>query len=192
MFKLYKHQKHQNKLVRKELKISNHVLFGASTGFGKSACIWDFIRRELKENRRVLLLAPRKTLVEQLYNTLKHFEPFLIINSKRVGNHKSNLIISSKQTTNRQLKNNSRIYENIDTIIIDEVHIGGNFPPKPNTEFHALYKKYWNTTKWIGFSATPITATGHRLEGWDKTIYEYQTGQLIEMGALADYDYFAP
>ncbi len=192
MFKLYKHQKHQNKIVRNALKKDNHIIFGASTGFGKSACIWDFVKRELENNRKVLVLAPRKTLVHQLTTTLKQFKPFMIINSQRLGDYRSNLIISSKQTTNRQLKINNKCYENIDTIMIDEIHLGGNFPPKPNTEFYALYIKYWNIAKWLGFSATPITAKGHRLEGWCKTIYEYQTAQLIDMGFLSDYDYFAP
>jgi superfamily II DNA or RNA helicase len=191
MFKLYKHQKIQNKFVRESLKVNSHVLFGATTGFGKSVAIWDIVGKELEAGRKVLLLAPRKTLVEQLTDTLKQYNPFMIINSKRFGNPKSKLIVSSKQTTNRQLNLNPA-YKDIDTIIIDEVHLGGNFPPKPNTEFHGLYQQYWDSAKWIGFSATPITAKGYKLEGWDECIYKYQTKQLIEMGYLADYDYYAP
>ena len=55
-----------------------------------------------------------------------------------------------------------------------------------------LYNKYWESANWVGFTATPMTANGYRLEGWDKTIYEYQTTHLIDMGYLADYDYYAP
>ena len=45
-------------------------------------------------------------------------------------------------------------------------------------------KLYWEKAKWIGFSATPIDNAGYRLEGWDKTLYEHQAQDLININWL--------
>lgn len=192
MFKLYKHQKKQNKKVRKELKKLDHVLYGASVGFGKSVALWDLIRQDLKNGERVLLLAPYRKLIFQLEETFATQQPHVLMGSIDRGSKLSGLILSSMDTMNSRLKKGSLDYEGIDKIYIDEVHISCNFPPLKNSRMELLYNKYWNSAKWVGFTATPITTNGYRLEGWDKTVYKYQTAKLIKMGYLADYDYFAP
>ncbi len=192
MMKLYPHQKKQAKAVRKELKKSNHVLFGLATGGGKSIVMLDFIDRYLEAGKKVLVLAPFRKLIFQLEDTFSKYEPHVIMGSIDRGNERSGLVLSSIQTTNARLRREKHPYENIDVIIIDEAHISGNFPPLKTSQFKTLYDMYWRSAKWIGFSATPITAKGHRLEGWDKSVYKYQTASLIRMGYLADYDYYAP
>lgn len=189
---LYKHQKRQNKLVKKALKRHDHVLYGACTGFGKSVALADLIKKDLKKNLRVLVLAPYRKLIFQLEVTFSIQEPHVVMGTIDRGNKHSGVILSSMDTMNRRLKKGSHYFEGIDKIYIDEAHISCNFPPAKNSRMEMLYEKYWDLIQWIGFTATPIKANGYRLEGWDKTIYKYQTPHLIEMGFLADFKYFAP
>lgn len=192
-FKLYDHQKKQNKAVRKLFDSDkHHILYGATTGFGKSVCIWDFVKRAIESNERVLVLAPRTSLVRQLAKTLQEFEPLMIMNSIVEGDLESKVVVSSKQTTNRRLKRDDMFFQDFDMILLDEAHLGGEFPPRKGSEFSLLYDKFWDKAKWLGFSATPISAQGYALQGWDDVVYKYQTKHLIDMGFLADYDYFAP
>ncbi len=189
---LYPHQKKQNKEVSHELKTLDHILYGAATGFGKSIAMQSLIKKYLKKDYRVLVLAPYRKLVFQLEQTFSMHEPRIIMGTLDRGDRLSSLVISTLDTTNNRLKKQSNAYEGFDIILIDEVHLTGNFPPKNRSRMELLYNKYWHSAKWIGFTATPITDKGYRLEGWDKCVYKYQTRDLIKMGFLADYDYYAP
>lgn len=191
-YKLRPHQKEQNKAVRKALKEHSHVIYSASTGWGKSICIWDFAKRALGKGQRVLILAPTRKLVLQLTETLHPLKPVMFLGSVVKGDRKSNLIISSRQTSANRLKINHKAFQNFDLIIIDEVHISGAMPPKKGSQFEILYNTHWGSANWVGFSGTPICSRGYRINGWDKTISLYQTGELIDMGFLSDYDFFAP
>jgi len=194
MFKLYKPQKKLIKNVRFVAKDNNHILVGSPTGSGKSVIMSHMIAKDLKKGCRVLVLAPYRKLVFQLEQTFAPHQPHVIMGSIDRGNKLSGLVLSSAQTMNLRLKKSSKYFEGFDSIYIDEAHIGCEFPPKTNTMFSRLYEKYWDNdrTKWYGFTATPLTAQGYRLGGWDITIYRKQTKELIQKGYLADYRYFAP
>ena len=172
-FKLYNHQKKQNKAVRKALKTQDHILYGAATGFGKSVALWDLIRKDLKAYRRVLVLAPYRKLIFQLEQTFAEYQPHVLMGSINRGDMASGLVLSSFDTTNRRLGGGSKYYEGFDRIYVDEAHLGGIFPPAANSRMFRLYDKFWNAAKWVGFTATPIDPKGYRLPGWDKTIYKY-------------------
>lgn len=191
-FKLHKHQTKQNKKVNKTLIKYDHVLYGATTGFGKSVALWDLIRTDLKNDLRVLVLAPYRKLIFQLEQTFSTYQPHVVMGTIDRGSNISGLVLASMDTMNSRMKKGSIYFEGFDKIYIDEVHISCNFPPEKTSRMKLLYDKYWNCAKWIGFTATPIKANGYRLEGWDRTIYKYQTAKLIEMGYLADYEYYAP
>jgi len=79
MFTLHKHQKEITKGVRKALKEDNHILLGGATGIGKSVLLWDMVHRDLDKGLKVLVLAPRRTLVKQLFGTLSKYNPFMIM-----------------------------------------------------------------------------------------------------------------
>jgi len=190
--KLYKHQKKQNKQVRKALETHDHILYGACTGFGKSIALADLINRDLKKNMRVLVLAPYRKLIFQLESTFATQQPHIVMGTIDRGNKISGLILSSMDTMNSRLKKGSHYFEGIDKIYIDEAHVSCNFPPNAGSRMKALYDKYWDEIQWVGFTATPIKANGYRLEGWNKVIYKYQTPNLIDMGYLAEFNYYAP
>lgn len=192
MVKLYKHQKKQNKKVVKALKKYNHILYGATTGFGKSRCLEALIAEDIKVNKRVLVLAPYRKLIFQLEETFATQQPHVVMGTIDRGNKLSGLILASMDTMNARLKKGAAYFEGIDKIYIDEAHISCNFPPEKTSRMRLLYEKYWHNVQWVGFTATPIKANGYRLEGWDKVIYKYQTPNLIEMGYLSNFHYFAP
>ena len=190
--KLYKHQKKQNKAVGEALKKHNHILYGACTGFGKSVVLTALIEKDLKKGLRVLVLAPYRKLIFQLEQSFSAFVPHVVMGNIDRGDKSSGIILSSMDTMNSRLKKGSDYFEGIDKIYIDETHISCNFPPQKSSRMKLLYDKYWNYIQWVGFTATPIKANGYMLEGWDEVVYKYQTPNLIEMGYLANYKYYAP
>ena len=179
--KLRPYQKQDFKEVIQDLKKNNHVIFGGSTGYGKSVCILKLVSREIrKKHGRVLVIAPRRKLVKQLKETLGDHYPSIIMGTDTIYRKESDLFIASMATLQRRLKTYGRKYLNdISMIVIDEVHIGTS-----GKSFEILKKLYWEESKWVGFSATPIDSQGYRMEGWDNTIYNYQAQDLIELGFL--------
>ena len=184
-----------NSAVLKALKKHDHVLYQAPTGFGKSICILDLVQKYMIAGKRVLVIAPRRKLVKQLSETFKYENPAILMGSDTKGDaSRSDLIIASLQTLHSRLKKNINLLGDIDYIIIDEAHISFNIKDnKPQTVVSLLYSRYWSgaNCKWIGFTATPITANGYRLEGWDKTVSKYNTQWLIKKGWLARFDYLS-
>lgn len=179
--KLRKYQKKDYKKIAKYQITYDHVLFGAATGYGKSAIIYTLVKEVLKKNRRVLVVAPRRKLVHQLERTLDKFTPSIIMGVSGVYYKSSSLHIASTATLHNRLKKDKKYLGKLDLIIIDEVHM--NFLSKSMERVKELY---WNKCKWLGLSATPLDAKGYRLEGWDHTYYKHQTRKLIDMGWLSD------
>lgn len=176
--KLRKYQKEDFKVLKK-LK-QPHILFGAATGYGKSAIIYNLVERSLKKGKRVLVILPRRRLVHQIAATLEDFAPSIVMGSLPVVDN--DLYIASTPTLHNRLKKYGKNFlGNIDLILIDEVHIN-----HMSTLMSKIMDLYWDKAKWIGLSATPITSQGYRLEGYDHTHYNYQTRKLIDAGWLSD------
>ena len=206
--KLYPHQKIQNKAVIKSLKYNNHVIYGAPTGFGKSIAMEDLIRGyiDIEAGFRVLVLAPSIVLINQLYSDLAHYNPKVIRSNDTRGHSvvNPNLQLTSLQTANSKLKQDPNYFGNIDYIMWDEIQVSGNFVEgKIKPQVKLLYNRYWNTSKWIGFSATPMTnkriftnvdgelkIVHEKLNGWDDIVYKYNTLSLISKGFLCQFKYF--
>jgi len=165
MFKLRKHQKKDYKEVKQELKEHDHVLLGAATGYGKSVVIHKFVKDAIKKGGRVVVIAPRRKLVKQLAETLAEFHPSIIMGADTVYHSSSNVFVCSTPTLNSRLKKNGKCYlGDITHICVDEVHINFNSP-----SMQRMVDLYWESSKWLGLSATPIDERGYRLEGYDHT-----------------------
>ena len=161
-FKLYEHQEIQNKAVLKELETKNHVIYSAPVGFGKENSMGHLIKSFLADGKRVLVLAPFRTLLFQLEAGFKEVNPLMIMGNIKRGSESSGLILSTPHTMDNRMKKGNKHFENIDIIMIDEMHI--NYIGR----MEILKDKYWNTAKWIGLTGTPIKANGEKLDGWDK------------------------
>lgn len=191
---LRKHQIKQNKMASKALKKYDHVIYGAPTGFGKSIAALKLIEKYINKGKRVILLAPRIELVNQLAATCALLNPVVVQGSRKIiGDPKSALlVITIPQTANTRIKNDENFFGDVDYVMVDECHLFFNIVDSiPGDGIKWIHDRYWNKCKWLGFSATPITANGSRLEGWDTSIYKYDTRWLIKKGWLSKFNYFA-
>ena len=178
--KLRPYQKQDYKLLKKQLKKDNHVLFGASVGFGKSVIIYKLVKDALKKNKRIMILLPRRKLVKQIAETLAEFDPSLIMGTDTNYWEGANVYVCSIQTLNARIKKHGKKYlGDLDIVCQDEAHLH-----HLTTSTEAIRKVYWDKVKWVGLSATPIDNRAYRLEGYEHTIYEHQMQDLIEMGWL--------
>ena len=178
--KLRPHQKQDYKECKTHFKELDHILMGGATGYGKSALLYHNVKKEIGAGGRVLVIAPRRKLVKQLTETLLDFYPSVIMGADTEYYKDANVFVASTATMHNKLKvHGGKYFGNITMVIIDEVHI--NFG---STSMSLVHKLYWDKSKWLGLSATPIDDAGYRLEGWDLTIYNYQTSDLINMGWL--------
>ncbi len=178
--KLRKYQKEDFKVLKKSPH--QHQLFGAATGYGKSAIIFNLVKREIKKGGRVLIIAPRRKLVKQLADTVEAFYPSVIMGTDTVYDKECDVFVASTATLHRRLEKHKRSYlGNITLVLIDEVHINFGAASMQN-----VVDLYWNKARWVGLSATPVDAAGYRLEGWDDTYYKHQTKDLIKMGWLTE------
>lgn len=192
MIPLYKHQKKQNKAVLKMLKADDHIIYGAPTGYGKSVAMTALIDKFVRNGKRVLVLAPSITLVNQLYAGIVGYSPKVTRGSDRRGHNVRNpsVQLTSLQTANSRLKNDPNYFGHIDYIFWDEVHVSGDIKEdKVGAQVKLLIGRYWDVAKWLGFSATPMTARWKQLNGWDNTSYLYNTKWLIANKFLAHFKY---
>lgn len=152
--------------LRESLRKGNkRVLLTLCTGAGKSIIARNIVEMAEKRNNMVLYTAHRNILVKQMKSTFK-------------GLH--NVVVETLQTSK------GREHDDVKIIIADEVHYGVNSPMQEK-----VFAKYPNAII-IGMSATPVTAQGYKIEGWDDTIDIIQLVDLIELGYAAPLKILAP
>ena len=166
-----------------------HILMGSPTGSGKSIMIKHIIDGAVDKGKRVLILAPRRKLIYQLFKTIGRPGATSVTMGNEGAYDKSLPIqLSSIDSLRNRLKKYGKKYlGEIDLILIDEAHMQHN-----GITMELLKEHYWDNAVWIGLSATPIDELGYRLEGYDHTTYEIQTEDLIAMGFLTPVECFAP
>jgi superfamily II DNA or RNA helicase len=141
---------------------SNRVCAVSATGSGKAAVIAHVARYYVDRNKRVLILANRKVLVEQLKNSLWDWVQL------EVGG-------LCKVTTVQAWARNPSRYPT-DIMIVDEGHY--------------MSKEYFNVapeTKIIGFTATPVSGTNSRLGLYTDLVVGPQTRDLIDRKILSPF-----
>jgi len=181
--RLRDYQKSDLKEAHKLLKKHDHIFYGASTGYGKSVVILKFVEKMVKKGKRVLILAPRRKLIRQLTETLSDTYPSVLLGADTIYNKDSSVFIASSATLHRRLATHGKKYlGKIDYVVVDEAHLHTT-----GKSYESIKKYYWESAKWLGMTATPIDNRGYRLEGWDYTMYNHQTQDLIELGALTPF-----
>jgi superfamily II DNA or RNA helicase len=178
--KLRDYQKKDYKEFKELLKKNDHVIYGASVGYGKSIIAHKITKDAVKKDKRVLVLLPRRKLVKQIKETLSEFIPSVIMGSDTIYFPDAEVYVASIQTLNSRIKKYGKKYlGDIDVVIQDECH---QFHMTASTQ--SIRDLYWDNSKWIGMSGTPIDDRGYRLEGYDHTLYNHQMQDLIDMGML--------
>lgn len=180
-FKLRDYQKDDMKLYLKHAKKHKHILYGGTTGYGKSAIIYNLVKKQVKKGNVTLIILPRRKLVKQISETLSVFAPSIIMGSDTTYDEHASVFVASTSTLHNKLKKYGKKYlGDLGLVIIDEAHIN-----HLSTSMSLVMKHYWDDARWCGLSATPIDNKGYRLEGYDYTMYHHQAQSLIELGWLS-------
>jgi superfamily II DNA or RNA helicase len=165
-------------------------LYVLPTGGGKSVLFSAIAESSQRRGKRVLILAHRVELVDQIVTTLQSFDvsPDIIAAGyqRRAGRFRASnnaVAVASVQTLVRRLGE----YPSPTLIICDEAHhcAGGN-------SWSAVMRQY-PTAKVLGVTATPCRLDGRGLAAhFDKLIEGPTQRQLIDEGYLVRARIFAP
>lgn len=159
------------------------IVMQAPTGAGKSVMLAFKIHNAIQKGGRVVLAAHRTELVDQLADTVRSFglDPVVLKAGDQPG-HNWQVMVAMIQT----LKNRAADIDPPTIFFIDEAH-------------HATAATYvsvieaWPDACVIGVTATPARLDGKPLKDvFDDLVLGPSVRQLINLGALADYEYLAP
>jgi superfamily II DNA or RNA helicase len=159
-------------------------LIVSATGSGKTVMFSYMAARAVEKGLRVLILAHRVELLDQISRTLTSFGvSHGMIAPGYMGDRRRPVQVASVFTLVRRLDR----YEAPDLIIVDEAH-------------HAISTSTWGRVvtafpkaRLLGVTATPIRLSGEGLGDLFGTMVQGPTmRELIELGALSPYRLFAP
>ena len=167
------------------------VMLQMPTGTGKTRLFVSIARdifdygASIKKTFKVLILAHRKELIEQISDHLgqKYRLAHGLIISQNIEQKKYSMQVGSVPTLNRRLERWED--KNFDVIIIDEAH-------------HVKAKSYkkiidlFPNAKILGVTATPyrLNHAGFRPE-FDELIVSPSVAEFIKRGYLCEYDYYS-
>jgi len=155
------------------------VLFQMPTGTGKTVLFSEIVKKGHDHNRKILIVAHRKELIDQIIGKLqsKNVEAGIILAGQKADYSKI-VQVASIQTLHR------RQHPDANLIIIDECH-------------HAKaksYKKLWEiypVAKFLGVTATPIRLSGAGFDDlFDVLIPSMQVKEFIRQGYLSSIKHF--
>lgn len=163
---------------------NRRIMLQLPTGGGKTICFSHLVAQALTAGKTVLVIAHREELINQAADkiaTITEIEPG-IIKAGYKPDYSKPIQVASVQSLTRRLGN----CPNFDIIVIDEAH-------------HTTTKTYRTTleafprTHVLGVTATPIRldGTGFR-DLFEDLICGVTVSELIEMGSLSHYKYYAP
>jgi len=161
----------RNRIYQSMLSGHHRPLVVAPCGSGKTVIFCDLAARTQAKGKHIVVLVHRVELMDQTLKTFAKSD----VQLKTIDVHMA-------FTYSRHLDR----YPKPDLIITDEAHFSA-----ANTWQH-IYQA-WPDVYVIGFSATPCRLDGKPLgDTYDDLIETVNTSDLIELGYLAPYRYFAP
>jgi len=170
---------YQADIINRATKFDGNVLIEAPTGAGKSIIAKEIAKEEISNGGKVLVVAPKITLLNQLADTFKELNPH-IIHGKNDYDPKHNIFISTLQTAHRK-----DLGFEPTLIMIDEVHFA--FTGKM---LEQLLKDF--SGKLVGLSATPYDKNGSPLKGFGLHINDYDLKYMINNDYLVPIRSYAP
>ena len=181
----YAPRDYQYATVYKALK-NNRGLFLSPTGSGKSLMIYSIVRYYVATNKKILLIVPTTSLVEQMLKDFKDYgwnadEFCHTIYSGKDKNTDKPVIISTWQSIYKFPK---RYFDDIDCVIGDEAHL---FKSKSLT---GIMTKLHNAKYRFGFTGTLDGSKTHKwvLEGLFGACEKVtKTDDLIKKGHLSNF-----
>jgi superfamily II DNA or RNA helicase len=181
----YAPRDYQYMTVYKALK-NNRGLFLSPTGSGKSLMIYSIVRYYVASGKKILLVVPTTSLVEQMIKDFKDYgwnadEHCHTIYSGKDKNTEKQVVISTWQSIYKFPK---RYFDDIDCVIGDEAHL---FKSKSLT---GIMTKLHNAKYRFGFTGTLDGSKTHKwvLEGLFGACEKVtRTDDLIKQGHLSKF-----
>jgi len=181
----YAPRDYQYATVYKALK-NNRGLFLSPTGSGKSLMIYSIVRYYVATDKKILLIVPTTSLVEQMLKDFKDYgwnaeEYCHTIYSGKDKNTNKSVVISTWQSIYKFPK---RYFDDIDCVIGDEAHL---FKSKSLT---GIMTKLHNAKYRFGFTGTLDGSKTHKwvLEGLFGSCEKVtKTDDLIKKGHLSNF-----
>jgi DNA repair protein RadD len=154
------------------------------TGGGKTICFCYMADAAMRKGLRVLILAHRVELLDQISASLKRFDvPHGWIAAGVTGNRRAPVQLASVFTLAKRLD----LYGDFDLVVIDEAH----HVTKGSSWGQVI--AHYTKAKRIGVTATPCRMKGDGLgQMFDTMVMGPTMAELIEMGSLSKYRLFAP
>lgn len=154
----------------------------AVTGFGKTVCFVEITNRTMQRHRRVLIVAHRIEIVQQIGRALERMRvPFGWVTGKQ-SNYSAGVLVGMVQTVSKRLDKIGQI----DLIVVDEAHHATAGTYRKLTE-------HWPNAWVLGVTASPARTDGQGLgDCFDSLVIGPEMRELIEQRFLADYTYFEP
>ena len=179
----YKPRDYQVEAVYDALRFNRKLLI-SPTASGKSMMIYSIVRYFTALNKRILLVVPTTSLVEQMYKDFEDYgwdseKHWHKIYSGREKETNKNVVITTWQSI---YKLNRKFYEDFEVVIGDEAHL---FKSK---SLVGMMTKCDNSKYRFGFTGTLDGSQTHKwvLEGLFGPSYKVtQTKELIEKGHLS-------
>ncbi|WP_348653174.1 DEAD/DEAH box helicase [uncultured Sulfurimonas sp.] len=170
---------YQSDIVKIVKNSAGSVLVEAPTGAGKSVIASQIAKNETMNGGKVLIVAPKIILLEQLQETFIDLEP-QIIHGPKDYDATHNVFISTIQTAHKR-----ELGFEPTMIMIDEVHFGfsGKMIKQLLEDFNG---------RLIGLSATPYDQNSKPIEGFDKHINQYDLKYMFEYEYLVQPICYAP
>lgn len=158
-------------------------LLRASTGFGKTVCAGAMAYNTVKKGGSIMFVVHRRELIDQTYKTFCNFglTPSFILGGRAACTTNKCQIASVNTLVNRLDE-----YDCPSLIIVDECHHAAA------SQWATILSHYKNA-RLVGLTATPCRLDGKPLNTFfDALVETPQTAELISMGYLTPYDYYAP
>lgn len=176
-----------NKVIKRGL---TKVLVQQPTGGGKSVILAEIMREWLESEKRILIIAHKIELINQLYDHVHRWHDFkatIMADSKRYRYNPSNrVVIASIQSWSYRYSRANELPE-ADLVLIDEAH-------------HCASKSYadlfdhYQSSVIVGFTATPrrldnrgLRVLHHGIKGFQTLIKGVPVRELMDDGFLSEY-----
>lgn len=163
----FKLRPYQNYIIEDTINAKGSVLIEAPTGSGKSVIACEIAKKEIENGGKILIVAPKIILLEQLKETFETLLPQIIHGAKDYD-ETHNVFISTIQTAHKR-----DLGFEPTMILLDEVHYG--FSVKMIKTLLEDFKGIL-----VGLSATPYDEKGEKLEGFDLHISDYNLTYMIQ------------
>jgi superfamily II DNA or RNA helicase len=160
------------------------IIIQLPTGGGKTICFSHVVAEANAKGQKALILAHREELIKQTADKIAPIagiEPGIIKAGYNVDYSRAIQVASVQSLTRRLTK-----CPHFDLIVVDEAH-------------HSTAKSYrsilnhFGNSQVLGVSATPVRLDGGGFRDlFDDLICGATVKQLIEMGSLSQYKYYAP